>query len=335
MTALSIIIVNYKTPQLVTDCLQSLYAFTKNISFEVIVVDNASGDGSREKILPAFPQVKWVQMKNNEGFARANNEGIRQSAGDAVLLLNSDTILKENAIERSFTQFMSSSYVACGVQLLNVDGTPQISGNYFMKGGLNHLLPLPYLGAFLKSIAGLMKVKKPNLPEAKGIVEVDWINGAYLMVKRSAFEVSGLMDEDFFLYAEETEWCSRLRRIGKLCIYGDCHVIHLEGSSANAAFDAKGKGYMHLFDKKGLQIMLSNLVRVRKQFGVAWFFLHLLTLLFEIPVFFLGWLLTNIFTLGRSRYSWKQFAGYCKNVMYILTLAAIISRKKPHFYKLP
>ena len=88
---LSIIIVNYKSADLLTDCIQSVLANTKNIDFEIIVVDNASGDNSREIILQKFPSVRWIQMDYNAGFARANNEGIRQSQAPIVLLLNSDT----------------------------------------------------------------------------------------------------------------------------------------------------------------------------------------------------------------------------------------------------
>ena len=234
--AITIIIVNYKTPQLTVNCLRSVYDQTANISFEVIVVDNASGDNSREIILAAFPQVRSLQMNYNAGFARANNEAIRQSNSEAVLLLNSDTINENNAVGTSFKLFRSSEYVACGVQLLHPDRTPQISGNYFMKGGLNNLLPLPYTGAFLKWLGDLMSVKKPNIPSADSKVEVDWINGAFLMVKRTAIDKAGLMDEDFFLYAEEAEWCSRLKKVGKLCIYGQFNVIHLQGESANKMF---------------------------------------------------------------------------------------------------
>ncbi len=330
---LSIIIVNYKTPQLIIDCLRSIFTFSPDIPSEIIVVDNHSGDNSRELITAKFPSIRWVQQDYNSGFARANNEGIRQAKGDAVLLLNSDTLVKDDAIARCYSQLMASEYVAAGVQLLNADGTPQISGSYFMKGGLNHLLPLPYVGKLLKAIAGFFKVKKPNVPNATGIVEVDWINGAFLMVKRSAFEKAGLMDEDFFLYAEETEWCSRLRKLGKLCLFGNCNVIHLQGATTNEAFNSEGQGYMNIFDKKGFQILISNILRVRKQFGVGWFLLHLFVLLGTIPVFFIGLLLSKIFTGGRARYNWKQFSGFCRNVFGIVKYSGRIIQNKPHFYK--
>ena len=214
-------------------------------------------------------------MNYNAGFAKANNKGIESSNGDVVLLLNPDILVEDDAISKCFLQFTSSNFVACGVQLLNLDKTPQISGSYFMKGGLNHLLPLPVLGKFLKWLGSQMKVEKPSIMEAKGLMEVDWINGAFLMVKKEIIKKAGLLDEDFFLYAEEIEWCSRLKKQGRLCIYGDLNIIHLQGEAANQAFDSEGKGYYNLFDKKGRQIMLSNFVRIRKQFGILWFLVHL------------------------------------------------------------
>ncbi len=327
---LSIIIINYKSVQLVVDCLQSVFNQNSKITCEIIVVDNDSRDNSREKIKNIFPAVRYLEMDYNSGFARANNEAIRKADGDVVLLLNADTIIENNAIENCYNFFINSQYVACGVQLLNVDRTPQISGNYIMKGGLNYLLPLPFLGAALKFIASIFKVKKPNVPEAKGLVEVDWINGAFLMVKRQAIEIAGLMDEDFFLYAEETEWCSRLRKVGKLCIYGDINVIHLQGETTNHAFGSAG-GYYNLFDRKGLQVMLSNLVRIRKEFGVGWFIFILCAHLFEILIFFIGAIILKIFF--SRRYSFLQVKNYAANVFKILKLAPTIIRNQPYFYK--
>jgi GT2 family glycosyltransferase len=330
---LSIIIVNYKTPGLAIDCIRSLFAYIKSIAVEIIVVDNDSGDDSHQLISNEFKNIKWIPMSYNSGFARANNEGIRNALGDVVLLLNSDALAIDNSIEKTYQDFIVSDYVACGLQLLNADGTPQISGNFFMKGGLNHLLPLPYLGNFLRWIAGLFNVKKPHVPDAKDTVEVDWINGAFLMVKRTAFEKAGIMDEDFFLYAEEAEWCSRLGKQGKLCIFGEHHIIHLQGVSANEAFGSVGQGYMNLFDRKGLQIILSNILRIRKQYGVFWFLFHLSVFLFDIPVFFLGLLISKMFSPRSSKYSWWQFRGYFNNMMSLIRFSKKILSNKPYFYK--
>ena len=328
---LSIIIINYKSNQLVVDCIQSIYKQNATFSYEIIVIDNHSEDESREKITGLFPGVLWKEMAYNSGFARANNEGIRSAKGAAVLLLNPDTIIENNAIEKCYRLLDSSQYVACGVQLLNDDRTPQISGNYAMKGGLNYLLPLPFLGNALKFIAAIFSVKKPNVAEAAGTVEVDWINGAFLMAKQTAIKKAGLMDEDFFLYSEEAEWCSRLKKAGKLCIYGDIKIIHLQGETSNETFGSSGKGYFNLFDRKGLQIMLSNLVRIRKEFGNAWFLFILFVYASEIPVFFIGVLISKIFF--SNKYSFLQAKNYAANVFKIIKLSPTIIRNRPYFYK--
>jgi len=318
---------------MVIDCLRTIYAQTATVPFEVIVVDNASGDGSREIVCSVFPAVRWIEMGYNSGFARANNEGIRKSGGEVVLLINSDTLVEGRAIEGCYREFSDSSYVACGVQLLNPDRTPQISGSYFVRGGLNYLLPLPYLGALVKRAGQLSGVKVPNVPDARSLVEVDWINGAFLMVKKDVIGLAGVMDEDFFLYAEEIEWCSRLRKLGKIAVYGQFHVVHIQGASANESYGSSGTGYYNLYDRKGLQIMLSNFVRIRKQFGAGWFFIQLLFYVVEIPVFGIGIPVSRIGGKKKARYSFGQFRGYCRNVGFVIRKSGIIIRNKPYFYK--
>jgi len=333
---LSIIIVNYKSADLILDCLQTLYNQPGPYPFEVLVVDNASGDDSRDRITAAFPQVTWLPLDYNSGFARANNEGIRRSDGDTVLLLNGDTLPDAQTIRTAYLRLLDSPYIAAGVQLLNPDGTPQISGMYVMKGGLNYLLPLPYLGALIKTAGQTAKIKKPHVAEAAAPakpIEVDWINGAFLMVKKDAIGKAGLLDPDFFLYAEEAEWCSRLKKTGPLCLFSDLHVIHLQGETANQEFGSAGKGYYNLFDRKGLQIMLSNFVRIRKQFGIGWFLVQLLFYIIDIPVFGIGVLLSAGRRKKPPRYSFSQFRQYCRNVGVILRLSPIIVRNKPYFYK--
>ncbi|MGK2863679.1 MAG: glycosyltransferase family 2 protein, partial [Chitinophagaceae bacterium] len=291
----SIIIVNYKTPQLILDCLQTIFTNKITLPFEVFVVDNFSEDNSESEIRTKFTDVKWIQMDYNSGFSRANNAGILAASGDVVLLLNSDTLNEQNNIEKCVERFRDSDAVACGIQLLNPDLSPQISGNFFITGGLNQLMALPYMGRLLRWLAYTFKVKKTNVLQVKGTLEVDWINGAFLMVKKEAIEKAGMLDEDFFLYFEEIEWCSRLRKIGKLFIYGDLNIVHLQGGSANEAFKSEGKGYYNLYDRKGLQIMVSALLRIRKQYGVAWFIFHLFIYLITIPVFFIGVLISSPF----------------------------------------
>lgn len=332
---LSIIIVNFRSASLIIECLRSLYKQEQGsfLKFEVIIVDNDSGDDSKQVIMEKFPDVRWIQISYNSGFARANNTGIKNAREEIVLLLNPDTLIENNAIAKCVEKLAASNYIAGGVQLLNLDKSPQISGNYFIQGGLNQLMALPYTGRFIRWLGYTFKVKKTNVPEAKGTVEVDWINGAFLMVKKEAIGNAGFMDEDFFLYFEEIEWCSRLRKIGKLCIYGDLHVVHLQGASANEAFGSTGQGYYNLYDRKGLQIMVSGLLRIRKQYGAGWFMFHLLFYLFNIPIFFFGVLLSLPFK-PKMKFTFRQWSSYVKNCMKLLMLSGRIIRNKPYFYKL-
>ena len=330
--SLSVIIVNYRTSQDICACLASAKDYGFDRQFEWIIVDNNSEDNSKELITARFPFVKWIQMNYNAGYARGNNEGIRRARGDVILLLNPDILFDDDSLQQCYQSFIASEFIACNLQLLNADGSPQISGGYFIKGGLNNLLPLPATGFLFKSLGILFRVKKTSLKNTQDVKEVDWINGAFVMVKKQAIEKAGLLDEDFFLYAEEIEWCSRLRKAGKIAVFGNVHAIHLEGQSANQTFGSSGKGYYNLYDKKGRQIMLSNFVRIRKQFGTGWFLFHLACYLFEIPFFFLCVLITTILFL-KTGYSFRKLGGYISNLFYLIGKSAIIIRNRPHFYK--
>ena len=332
--ALSIIIVNYKSALLIVDCIKSIKQETKNIRYEIIVVDNYSCDNSRDTIMSHFADVSWIEMNYNAGFARANNVGIRAAKGEVVLLLNPDTVVLNGAIEKCYLRFIQSAYVACAVQLLNPDFTPQITGNYFMKGGLNQLLALPYLGSFLRQIAFAIKVKKTNVQQAGLEEKVDWINGAYLMVKKTAIAAAGLMDEAFFLYAEETEWCYRLKKTGELCVYGDLSILHLQGETINKETGTTEKGYSNLFDKKGLQLIVSNHLRICKQYGSAWFLFNLIMFTIEVPVFAICSFFDHLFHGNNPFKDVKRIKGFTVNVGKVWRLAPTIIKQKPYFYKM-
>jgi glycosyltransferase involved in cell wall biosynthesis len=299
----------------------------------MIIVDNDSGDNSEQAVRQAFPGVKWIGLPYNAGFARANNEGIRAAEGNAILLLNADTLIEGRAIEKCYSALISSSYMAAGIQLLNADRSPQISGLYDVKGGMNYLLPLPYLGNLVRSLGSWFRIGKPHAGDSGSLTEVDWINGAFLMAKREAIEKAGLMDEDFFLYAEEAEWCSRLRQTGPLCIFGFISSVHLEGETVNSVTGSSSKKDHNLSDRKGLQIMLSNFVRIRKQYGGSWFLLILFFYILEIPVYFAGLLLGKLIGKEDPGDNFQYFRGYCRNVAIIIKHSGIILRNEPHFYK--
>lgn len=273
-------------------------------------------------------------MQGNEGFARGNNAGIRVTSGDTVLLLNPDVIILGDAIAHCYNRLLQSTAIAASVQLLNADHSPQITGNFFMKGGLNHLLPLPYLGPLLRRIAFAAKVKKTNVQVAATEEKVDWINGAFLMVKKSVLEKAGLLDEDFFLYAEEIEWCSRLGRQGDLVVYGDLHAIHLVGETIDKATGAAAKGYTDITGRKGLQLLVSGHLRIRKQFGTGWFLFHLLVHTAEIPFFLFCLLADNILHARNPFLQVHAVIAYAANIARLWGLASRIIANKPYFYKM-
>lgn len=331
---LSIIIVNYHSTELLINCIASLKQYYSGLLCEIIIVDNSSDEEGCMGILKSFPSVQWVDMGYNAGFARANNAGMKAAKGDTFLLLNPDTLAIDDSIEQCYGLLKKSKFVAAGVQLLDEGRQPQISGNFFVKGGLNHLLPIPYWGSFIRWVGYQTKSKVPNVQQAKSIEEVDWISGAFLMVKREAVEKAGLMDEDFFLYAEEVEWCSRLKKTGPLCIFGDLHIIHLEGATINKSQNIQEKGYYNLYDKKGLQLMVSNHLRVRKQYGVGWFLFLLLNYTWGVLIFFIASFLHQISHFKNPLGQWSKAGAFAKNVIKLWTLAPTIIRNKRHFYKM-
>lgn len=337
MKDLSIIIVNYRSAALITDALKGLFQHTdKTLDYEVIVVDNHSGDNSETLLKEAFPQISFHAMGYNAGFARANNVGMEMAKGKVFLLLNPDTLIHDNAIGLAYDQLQASDHVACGVQLLNPDGSEQISGSHFMKGSLNLLLALPYWGNFLRSIAFAMQVKKPHVLAAEKESKVDWISGAFLMVKRSAVEKIGKMDPDFFLYGEEVEWCNRLGKLGSLCIFGNAKITHLMGEAIGDATNTNDRSYSNLYDKKGLQLMVSNLLFVRKKWGLCWMLFHLVHYTWTIPVFGLLGGLQALVCLSRGITTnfFKQWTGYTSNVMVLIACAVMrIIAGRPYFYK--
>ena len=320
---LSIIIVNYRSTKYILDCLQSAGpALMQNKEIEWIIVDNDSNDDGENQIGSLFPQVQFLQMGYNAGFARANNAGIKIAKGAHVLLLNPDTLLPENSILNCVQRLAASDCVACGVQLIHADHSPQFSGSYFTKGGLNHVLELPYWGNTVKWVANVLNVSKPSFIEVEKEIKVDWVSGAFLMVKQSAIKKAGLMYEDFFLYAEDVEWCSRLGKIGPLCLFGDITVVHLIGTT-----------YSNLSDKTGFQLMISNHLRVRKQYGIFWFILLLLNYTWAVPFAFIASLIIHTIK-GKSPFTEMGYIfGFAKNVGTIWTMLPTIMLGKKYFYK--
>ena len=224
----SIIIVNYNTKELTKQCLQSVFEKTQDIDFEVIVVDNASHDGSQKMLKEEFTNVRLVENPENIGFGRANNEGIKIAKGQNVFLLNPDTILINNAVKTLSDYLDKNKNVAiCGGNLFDEEMKPAHSFS-------NHFISIFY-EIDLFTLNGLSKIiygKNRNFNHTKKNLEVACIVGADLMIKKTVFDQVGGFDPDFFMYHEEQELCLRVKKNGyKIVSVPESNIIHLEGKS--------------------------------------------------------------------------------------------------------
>jgi hypothetical protein len=265
---LSIIIVNWNVKELLRNCLKSVYTQTQTVSFEVFVVDDASSDGSAEMVEEEFPQVKLIRNEENLGFAKANNQAIRQSMGRYVVLLNPDTIVVDDALA-NMVLFMDArrDIGAVGPIILNPDNTVQLTCGRYFPTPLTELWDLTRL-SFLFPKSRIFGRSLMGFWPHHDTREVDLLSGACMMVRREAIEQTGLMDEAFFLFAEEADWCYRIKKNGwKIYLDADAEVIHFLGqsvklSSANTALESRKSMYLFFMKYYGRLPALSYRVMV-------------------------------------------------------------------------
>ena len=227
MVDLSIIIVNWNTKEYLLPCLKSIFRGGGVTGWEIIVTDNSSTDGSGDEIRKTFPSVQVIENDKNLGFSKAMNQGLQKASGRYALLLNPDTRVKNGAIEQ-LVSFMDGcpNAGAAGMQLLNSDGSKQNSIANFPSLATELLNKRLLRWLFPKKFPG----KERNYSKP---VEVDSVIGACMMVRRVALEQVGLLDEDYFLFLEETDWCYRMKRAGwKIYHVPQAEVYHLQGKSA-------------------------------------------------------------------------------------------------------
>ncbi len=231
ITDVSIIVVNWNTQDILRNCLKSIYEQGGEVALEVIVVDNASTDGSADMVRKDFPQVILIENSENRGFAAANNQGIAKAMGRYILLLNSDTVILDKAIEKtiSFADAHPESAVV-GCRVLNPDRTLQPTC-FMFPSILNMLLLTTYLyKLFPKS--RFFGRERMTWWSRNDIREVDVVTGCFMLVRCEAIEQVGLLDERFFIYGEETDWCCRFKNAGwKVMFTPYTNIIHLGGQS--------------------------------------------------------------------------------------------------------
>ena len=231
---LSIIIVNWNSLQFLRQCLRTVFARPHGFRLEVIVIDNASYDGSAEMLAAEFPQVKFVQGTENIGFARANNAAFAGSTGRTILFLNPDTEVLDDALERMLALVETSADAgAVGCRLLNTDGSLQTSCVQPFPTILNQFFDSELLRGWFPRAGWWGMRALIDAHDSAASVEV--ISGACLMVSRIAFERVGRFSEDYFMYAEDLDLCFKLHNVGLRNYYlGDARVIHHGGQSTSA-----------------------------------------------------------------------------------------------------
>ena len=291
MLDVSITIISWNTKELLRNCLNSIYdTVSDGLSYEVIVIDNASADSSAEMVGEEFPQVGLVKNIENVGFARANNQAVEIAKGEYILLLNSDAIILERALNKMIS-FMNEhlDVAVVGCRLLNEDRSPQPSFGYFPT-----LWTISTQMFFLDRIFPKVKtliVKNPSLYSSQ---EVDWVTGACFILRREALGDMQPFDPNYFMYLEEVDLCYRIKQKNfKIFYLSEAEIIHLGGASIGRRAKAIAYTYENLFYffKKHYS---SGKVRLLK-------FIIYLEVIFKVPLFGLLSIIPSFRELGQDR----------------------------------
>jgi len=300
---LTIIIVNYNQLQLLNDCLRSLQKFTKDVSYEIIVVDNNSTDGDVETITSRFENIILIKNETNDGFAKANNKGANIAKGKYLLILNNDTVFIENTIKKvlDFAESQNNELLI-GPRLLNVDGTTQTSFHPFptvwnIIGANLFLYKIFPNSKLLSKTATINRIEDHQGSYSK----VDAIFGAFMFVKKKMFQKIGGFDDNFHFYHEDTDFCFRFKNnLGKVIYFKSTAIVHYGGGTSRQYL------WFHYKNRS-----LSLLIYMKKHFSTGSFlvaaFFHYSGLLIRFPIN----LLIGIVTLDKNMISKAFYLFKC------------------------
>ncbi|OGU65596.1 MAG: hypothetical protein A2499_15235 [Stygiobacter sp. RIFOXYC12_FULL_38_8] len=233
MPEVSIIIVNYNGFDLLENCLSTLQSFTK-ASYEVIIVDNGSTVGDVDEVALKFPDVRTIKLGKNLGYAAANNIGLKEATGKYLLLLNNDIVFVEDVISATveFSKLVNDEAII-GCKLLNEDGSHQVS--VIDYDTISNLFGENYFLYKLFPKSKLLSKWHLNYSLSGKPEDVEVVKGAYFFIPRKVYERVGFLDERFFFYYEETEYCYRHKKLGgRIIYYPLAKIIHLGGSSSDS-----------------------------------------------------------------------------------------------------
>ena len=227
---LSIVIVNYRTFDLTRDTINSVLEYSHPFSYEIIVVDNASGDDSLERLMNHFTDnVRFIASKENNGFAAGNNQALREATGNYILLLNSDTIVWQNCLEEVYDYMEKNADVgACGCRVRLEDGELDKACKRTFPNVKNSFFRLFHIPNRSKDD----NYNLTDLPDDE-VYEIDCLTGAFMFIRKEALDEVGLLDETFFMYGEDIDMCYRIKQAGwKIVYYGRSSITHLKGASS-------------------------------------------------------------------------------------------------------
>jgi GT2 family glycosyltransferase len=251
---LSIIIVNYNVKEFLQNLLYSIQKAAKNISHEIIIVDNASDDGSNEMIKEKFPRAILIENKDNLGFGKANNIGMKIARGQFFLLINPDTIVSEDTFSKMLEFFQKTPDAALvGCKILNPNGSLQLACRRSFPGPWTSFCKVSGLSTLFPK-SSLFARYNLTYKDENQTYEVDAVSGSFMMIKKEIYEKTAGFDEDYFMYGEDLDICYRIQKLGyKVYYFHETQIIHYKGESTKRSSVDETKYFynaMHLFVKK-------------------------------------------------------------------------------------
>ncbi|MDB4940085.1 MAG: glycosyl transferase family 2 [Candidatus Doudnabacteria bacterium] len=227
---LSIIILAFRNKEKLHTTLEAVFKSETHYSYEVIVVDNDSKDGTAEMVEQQFPHAQLIRNPNN-GFAKGNNRGLKETKGDVVLFLNADTAVQPNVIEQTLTKIKSDRKIGfLGCRLIKADGSLDLAARRSFPNPVNALYRFTHLDKIFPKMFGSYNLLNVTEDQEQ---EVDSLVGAFMMIRREVLNEIGPWDEDFFMYGEDIEYCYRAKQAGyKNIYYPAVTTIHYKGQSS-------------------------------------------------------------------------------------------------------
>jgi len=309
MIDISVIIVNWNTKALLLDCVESLYQTTKHSSFEIIVVDNASTDGSTDALRKRFPHVHSIVNPSNFGFAKANNIGIKKAQGRYVCLVNSDVKALDGVLDKMLASIESHPEIGAlapktfgrNMQIQkNCREFPTLRNVFCEAFFLNKLFPT----------IGVFRGRDMVQHDYDVMMEIEVLSGCFLMVRQEVIEQVGALDERFFFYCEDVDWCKRIRDAGwKLVYYPGAETIHFgHGSSSNTSIRFR------------LEMLKANWQYWKKHHGMLECILFRLIELIGSLVRATGWFAVFMIASSRRPTAKMMMTAYGKMLVWLVYL---------------